>query len=672
MKSIFILLVIFCNTLSWGQSRFLETCKNVNGALETSPKYQTQISWLKLVLNTEDCNSVYNRIKNLSSFTEFIPNPISNKPGDQFNQFKPKELKSSIHLEEKIRIKWIDALMDYQDLDLFEEFDNIKHIFHNDIYEKNLCDILSQFKNIDSVTMLSLELNKNEIECIKKKKIKIFIMGIYTPTITSFEIKDQIYGIENYQGDIEHIYHYSNLSYLGLIRYSGQSNLKILSVLRNLTSLQLNTYDILNLEGLENLQDLKYLSINCYQKDIRCNDKALKDISFISNLKFLIGLDLSWNKIEDIEPLTKLPKLKYINLRMNKIKSLSKIRELKKIEYLDLAGNELKSIQGIRNLSKLKYLNLSANDISEIEEVSSLNRLRYLSLGNNPISDLDNLKIPPSLRLLNLDATSPFSFNDQNVTTLLPTLKKVADEDEISWAELSVFMHKEILETPKKYKQIRNFNLGNLGKFRHIKLLSLGNNNLKIANNLEGLEDLLYFDISGSDLSSITKLPKKIEIFRARNSKNIDISILTKLSNVKVIDIGNNDLAHQEIELKNDSLEVLKMDHCNLRITPRISRSESLVSLELQGNILREFPNLHSTKLAMIDLSRNKLTAIPDLSNILSIREVYLENNYITDLNIQKEINQNIFFSLEGNPIKNELCPLNSTNPSINKFCSSL
>ena len=154
------------------------------------------------------------------------------------------------------------------------------------------------------------------------------------------------------------------------------------SDLDNLTSLDANIRNIIDLTGLEHCTSLTYLHLYYNQ---------ISDISPVSNLTSLTYLHLGYNQISDISPLSNLTSLTDLYLYNNQISDISPVSNLTSLTKLYLRGNQISDISPVSNLTSLTVLGLEYNQISDISPVSNLTSLTGLLLGSNQISDIKPL-----------------------------------------------------------------------------------------------------------------------------------------------------------------------------------------------------------------------------------------------------------------------------------------
>jgi internalin A len=166
------------------------------------------------------------------------------------------------------------------------------------------------------------------------------------------------------------------------------SDLSPLTSLPYLTGLNLYGNPITNLAPLAQLKNLTTL-------DLRNN--AVRDIAPLSSLQQLTSLDLRGNEVSDLKPLNRLQQLNALYLGQNKIKNISPLALLKNLKYLDLGGNNIQTITALAGLSKLETLFLQDNKIRNISPLSNLINMTFLDISNNQITVFRPLQVLPKL-----------------------------------------------------------------------------------------------------------------------------------------------------------------------------------------------------------------------------------------------------------------------------------
>lgn len=170
-----------------------------------------------------------------------------------------------------------------------------------------------------------------------------------------------------------------------------------LTQLKYLIELSLDDNDIVNLEPLAELGNLKVLRV-AFNK--------IHNIGPLQAIPDLTSLDISNNPVSEIQPLEKIvvltadscqlndiswignfKDLKILSLRRNKIRSIAGIEKLK-LKMLSLGENQLSDLSPLQNMQSLEMLDLRFNNIIDITPLKNLLTIETLILTDNPIQEL--------------------------------------------------------------------------------------------------------------------------------------------------------------------------------------------------------------------------------------------------------------------------------------------
>ena len=151
-------------------------------------------------------------------------------------------------------------------------------------------------------------------------------------------------------------YNLDTLKYLNLGRF------------KNLTRLNCDYNQLINLEGIENCTNL--LLINCFNNNLT----SLKGIENCTNLEIL-------------------------NCYTNELKNLNYLYNSISLETLNVSDNELTDLKGIENCINLTDLYCENNLLTSLKGIENCTNLRKLYCGDNPLKSLDY--IPPSVTYVN-------------------------------------------------------------------------------------------------------------------------------------------------------------------------------------------------------------------------------------------------------------------------------
>jgi Leucine-rich repeat (LRR) protein len=152
-------------------------------------------------------------------------------------------------------------------------------------------------------------------------------------------------------------------------------------------------------------------------------------------LRTVTELNLADNDIVRIEGLKRLPNLKTLDLGKNKIETISGLVDAPKLEVLNLTQNRITRIEGLESVTGLRELYLDFNRIEKIESLSHLRNLGVLTLNWNRIRKLEGLRDLGSLWWLEVGANQLDEFSEllelKNVRSLTVVgPKNVIDEED--------------------------------------------------------------------------------------------------------------------------------------------------------------------------------------------------------------------------------------------------
>lgn len=193
--------------------------------------------------------------------------------------------------------------------------------------------------------------------------------------------------LENYEiTDLTGLELATNLQQLNL-GHNYISDLRPLKELNNLTDLYLENNNITNVVYLQNLTKLQRLFLS---------NNNITDLEPLRYLNNLIVMVLGDNQITDLDPLVGITGLQELWLDHNEgILNLDKLSRLTNLRVLGLQsqyyGYKITDISALSELTKLQYIYLTDNLISNLSPLAKLTNLEGLYLGDNQITDLGPL-----------------------------------------------------------------------------------------------------------------------------------------------------------------------------------------------------------------------------------------------------------------------------------------
>ncbi|AQS94157.1 hypothetical protein BXQ17_08820 [Polaribacter sp. BM10] len=326
----------------------------------------------------------------------------------------------------------------------------------------------------------------------------------------------------------------------------------------------------------------------------------------INGQKHVTKIELISNQLSGVVPkeIADLPELTLLNLSSGKITSIAtEIGGLSKLTHLNLSSNSLESLPvGIGDFTSLVELNLSYQRINtntsqytstlttlpnEIGNIATLEKLdlSYNGLTSLP-SGIGNFTSLKELRLNN-QTTSPVRYQPINTLSSLP--------DEI-------------------------------GNITSLEKLYLQNNIIaNIPSTINGLTSLKELQVQGNELTS---LPATIG-----GLTNLEKLYLSQSSN-------SNKIATLPAEIGDlSNLKELYLENMQTYDSSTGTYTYYLTSLPSTMNQL--------TNLEVLEAENNEIGGLVDLTNVIKLKRLQLNNNKITDLKIDAPV---INFSLSSNP----------------------
>lgn len=474
--------------------------------------------------------------------------------------------------------------------------------------------------------------------------------------------------------------------------------------------LQINNLNLsYGLYGDSNINDLKYFE-NLETLDLSFNGHKF-DLKPISNLKNLQSLNLFGNAIEDITPLKSLVNLQDLNLGENNITDIKSLCSLENLTKLKLSGNSITDYSPTINYyDKLgtegKDFNLTIleadadNTITYKLELNKDVTLPYgikLANGNKVFVDWDKKEINGSSsriekvrgKVVGLGTEVIFkciignesedriiNFPDKN---LEKSVRMAIDKNkgDIYYSDVVNLKSLDIMAVGVK-------DLTGIDNLKGLEHLSLWGNGIESSQlkHLKGLTNLKELDLA---LNKLTYIPAKAfenmskleELVLDENQiREIDKDAFRGLENLQSLLIEENQITNIESvkELKNlktlfmrynrisdisivgtlAKLEELWASNNNIsNITPLSSLKElKWVNIE-DNNISDISPLANSTKIYRLKLNGNKIKNIDVVSNMKDLEWLEVNNNQIENIDCVSELVKLQILDLKNNKVSN-------------------
>lgn len=409
--------------------------------------------------------------------------------------------------------------------------------------------------------------------------------------------------------------------FLGDVSFYGSD----FSIFPNLTGLYMEYGDIASLEGLHQLSSL---STNMTPVEIM----ELIDPAQITSLTLN---DLFFaNDFSGIENFTNLASLSMDAYYVENLDILAELKNLKALTIWD--ANNTSSLKVLYKMPQLEYLNLDCEELRDIGFVSNMPNLTCLIVWNSELKNIDALADCKD-SLTQLDLSYNYELTDYDVVSELTHLE-----------ELALYVPYSF-ENPVQIPQLSNM--------PNLTYLFLGNfEDLSGIVDAPGLTSLSLYDTYAYDLSALASLQNltSLELYNMSLEPSAlqPIMGLTKLEHLsldgsyiwgnaeELLSLPNlkecymeDCVAGFEVEnlVQNDSLEVLNLNHAELRILENgnwnYNEDTNILSLSEHTDIFKNYPNLRQLYVAEHELDNVQFAASIPYLEVLD-----LTDNYVTDL----------------------------------------
>ena len=261
-------------------------------------------------------------------------------------------------------------------------------------FEYNLNNnLITQIEEIPQ-TCSKLYLSNNKISFINSKffsNLQLKYLDLSFNRIISlqgfekFKLLEELNLSNNYIGDEQLNY----LSYLTKLKNMNLSNNNLRSEeIKNIIN-KIKTLQKINLSN-NNIEQLIFEKSNGLI-ELDLDNNKINYLSFSCNIgdkfEFLIYLTANENRIQNIEGINNLINLEYLSLSVNEIRELN-IKKLNKLKYLQLKSNLLENFIIYKNNQLLQYIDISFNNINSFTIFGECKALKNLILDNNKLGEI--------------------------------------------------------------------------------------------------------------------------------------------------------------------------------------------------------------------------------------------------------------------------------------------
>ncbi|MGG0155436.1 leucine-rich repeat domain-containing protein, partial [Bacillus mycoides] len=453
-------------------------------------------------------------------------------------------------------------------------------------------------------------------------------------------------------------------------------------------------------KGINDVSGLEYMT---NLENLMLEEVKLDNIHFISKLRKLKSVSITYGELEDIGPLAELEQMEFLTLRNNKISDVSPLNQMKKIKMLDLNSNYIKDIkplftvkslrnltvannqisnaglEGVHQLKNLKTFEISNNGLSNIEHINGMNKLIELGLSKNELVDLRPLSKLPGLQKLNLEENYISDITPLSQLTGLYDLKLGSNEirDVRPVQELGKRMYIDIqrqkifLDDVEKDKEVKIpiYNLQGEA-LDTVRLKSedgiVNNGSVKWSTSGEKIYEFMLdikpeenrIKFNGTVIQNVIERLDEIKETIKEDNEQKENVILDKTlqQHINKENLGRENLnasITKEDLLQVKKLEILKEKGKEIKDITGLEYMANLEKLTLEGVGLKNIEFISNLeKLNDVNVSHNQIEDITPLSSLGNLQWLNLADNHIKDVSVLGSMLDLLSLKLAGNEIR--------------------
>ncbi|MEJ9123452.1 NEAT domain-containing protein [Bacillus cereus] len=453
-------------------------------------------------------------------------------------------------------------------------------------------------------------------------------------------------------------------------------------------------------KGIQDVSGLEYMT---NLENLKLEEVKLKNIKFISGLRQLKSLSITYGELEDIGPLAELEHIEFLTLRNNKISDLSPLSQMKKIKMLDLNSNYIKDIKplftvkslktltvannqisndnlaGIEQLKNVKNLSLSNNGLTNIEHITSMKKLVELDLAKNELENIEPLSRLSTVQSLNLEENYISDITPLSHLTDLYDLKLGSNEirDVRPVQELGKRIYIDIqrqkifLDNVEKDKEVKIpiYNLqgepldtiqlkseDGIVNNGSVKWGTTGEKTYEFTLDIKPEENRIKFN--GTVIQNVVERLDEIKETIKEDNEQKENVILDKTlqQHINKENLGRENLnapITKEDLLQIKKLEILKENGNEIKNIIGLEYMTNLEKLTLEGVGLKNIEFISNLKqLNNVNVSHNQIEDITPLSSLENLQWLNLTDNRIKDVTVLGSILDLLSLKLAENEIR--------------------
>ena len=302
-----------------------------------------------------------------------------------------------------------------------------------------------------------------------------------------------------------------------------------------------------------------------------------------------------------------------------------KEEDLEKVTEMGLPFKDIRGIEKLVNLESVTFFNTGGN-VYDFTPLSKLKKLKTLRISFSSPEEIN-----PNEEFINmtcLDGSFSLLTNLEFVRINYTELKDVSPVEQLVNLKSLDLAYNKIEFLPK--------NIGNLQKLESLNFMKNKVKDITVLKLLTNLKGLFFHYNYVKDISPIADLVNLNSLGGDDNGIK-DISPITNLLNLTYLRLDMNQIEKLPEKIGNlKKLKEIQLEFNKISSIPSLNGLESIKKLDLSHNelddkALQQLANLE--KLVFLYAAVNKkITKVPIMKNLKSLQELYLNYNSITDL----------------------------------------
>ena len=394
-------------------------------------------------------------------------------------------------------------------------------------------------------------------------------------------------------------------------------------------------------------------------------DEWLRSIDVCENFKSLKVLHLGYNSLRSLKGFATFRSLRHLSIEGNELVRLDGLSLLKELRFLNVRCCGIKKLNRLcfRTLGKLAYVNVEGNTLNSLSALASCGELREIYAAHNNISDMSGVVCLAELRGLKLlslygNPISALSRYPHFVVFKCPQLI-VFDAEYISSSLRS--------EAVKIFTGLLTEDMIHTGRSdskHEIDLSSLGLLHLDNAVTSDRFQNINRINLENNrltDVAALGSLPRLVRLELRNNRINSSFGRSGHFRKLKVLDLSSNCISSLSALSLGSCHELTCLFLCDNFLTrlDGINQLKSLSVLKVDKNRLNriESNTFDGCNLRVLSLCRNAFRTLKHLAKLVSVRELHLDENSLSDLeeiSWLKFLTRLRVLSLAGNSVASE------------------